>query len=75
MMSYPVKIERVQNGYIVETGMLRERECYHTLDEVFARLLRYFEMLSETWSGTSHGQVIVLRGDRTQQWVKVAVED
>lgn len=63
-MNEEVRIEEVSNGYILKgLGILKETEVYGTLDEVFDRLLTYFEGLCEHFNGPRYGKVSIKRGE------------
>ncbi len=59
-----MKIKKVSNGYIIVAEERREEEIYTTLDEVFKRLLLYYEGRSD-WFGVigkkAYGVVKIFR--------------
>jgi hypothetical protein len=59
MMS--AKIERAQNGYMFYGGVLSQPEIFLTLDELFERLLLYYEGRCDSFGGDLFGKVIVER--------------
>lgn len=61
-MRREVRVQEVQNGYIISgLGVPQETEVYHTLDEVFTRLLSYFEWRTEDGREDRFGAVTVWR--------------
>ena len=60
MRTPSVKIERAENGYIVETANGRCK-VYETLDKLLSYLLHYYEGRADVFTGDSYGCVIVHR--------------
>lgn len=65
-MNSNVNIERAGNGYILEftsdlPGLGSHREVFTSLDEVFKRLLLYYERLKKEGGGDSYGTVTIVR--------------
>ncbi len=59
-----VKIERVENGFILELD--NTKTVYLTLDELFERLLLHYEGKSKVFYHEAYGNVIIER-DRQEE--------
>lgn len=64
MLRNDIGIRNADGGYIITTEN-RER-VFFSLEEVFLYLLSYYEGLSPTFSGSLHGEVIVIRGEEKE---------
>lgn len=57
-----LRVTKADDGGYIVTAPLGRTEVFHTLDAVFAYLLRRFEGLAPGLGGDSHGSVKILRG-------------
>jgi len=63
-MSADIGINSARNGYIIRT--LTGTEVYRTLEEVFERILLYYEGRSPTFAGSGFGKVEIVRGSEEE---------
>ena len=54
-----MNIEKIENGYIVISGVTNSKQCFHTIEEVFKFMLLHYEGKSVTFGGDSYGKVYV----------------
>ena len=55
-----VSIQKAHNGYILTIDHIPE--VYYTIDDVFSRLLLYFEGRCKDFTGDQQGSVVIERG-------------